>query len=205
MHWVRHTALGPGVHSMITTDSAAELVSDDLWHALADRADAADHRPDWPRASWESLSRAGVLEWSIPTGYGGRELDGPTALHGYERLAGACLTTAFILSQREAAVRRIRDSGRDDLCRELLRPLACGGRFATVGLSQLTTSGQHRAPMMQARETDTGYELNGSMPWVTGADQAHHMITGAVLEDGRQVLLVVPADGPGGRADPPMA
>jgi alkylation response protein AidB-like acyl-CoA dehydrogenase len=183
---------------------AAELVSDDLLEALATRADAADRRPDWPVESWAWLGRAGVLEWSIPTQYGGRTLDGASALHGYERLAGACLTTTFILSQREAAVRRIRDGGRDDLCRELLRPLACGGRFATVGLSQLTTSGQHRAPLMQARETAAGFELNGSMPWVTGADQAHHLITGAVLDDGRQILLVLPADLPGVRVDPPM-
>src|SRR4051812_47597765 len=178
---------------------AAELVPDDLLEGLMTRADAADRQPDWPAESWQALGQAGVLEWSVPTEYGGQALDCVRALHGYERLAGDCLTTAFILSQREAAVRRIRDSGRDDLCRELLRPLACGGRFATVGLSQLTTSGQHRAPMMQARETGTGYELNGSMPWVTGADQAHQLITGAVLEDGRQVLLVLPADTPGVR------
>ena len=30
------------------------------------------------------------------------------------------------------------------------------------------------------------------MPWVTGAPRAAHFVTGAVLEDGRQVLLVVP-------------
>ena len=126
---------------MTVTSTAAELVPDEVLQALAERADAADRLPDWPWESWELLGRAGVLGWSVATEYGGRELDGATALHGYERLAGACLTTAFILSQREAAVRRIRDSGRDDLCRELLRPLACGGRFATVGLSQLTTSG----------------------------------------------------------------
>src|SRR5205814_7354119 len=143
-----------------------------------------DRRPDWPAESWELLVKAGVLEWSIPTAYGGRELDGPAALHGYERLAGACLTTTFILSQLEAAVRRIRDSGRDDLCRELLRPLACGGRFATVGLSQLTTSRQHGGPALRVEETADGFLLDGVMPWVTGADHADHLITGGVLDDG---------------------
>jgi alkylation response protein AidB-like acyl-CoA dehydrogenase len=42
------------------------------------------------------------------------------------------------------------------------------------------------------------------MPWVTAADQAHHIVAGAVLEDRRQVLLVVPADSPGLQIDPPM-
>ncbi|HEY1377010.1 MAG TPA: acyl-CoA dehydrogenase family protein, partial [Gemmataceae bacterium] len=164
----------------------------------------ADRDLNWPAASWEVIRRAGVLEWAIPTAYGGRELDGPTLLLGYERLAAACLTTAFILSQRDAAVRRIRDSGRDDVCRELLRPLACGGRFATVGLSQLTTSRQHGGPALRVEETASGFLLNGVMPWVTGADHAHHLITGGVFADGRQVLLALPADSPGLAVKSPM-
>src|SRR5437016_5079165 len=92
----------------------AELLPDDLLEGLATRADVTDRRPEWPAESWQAVGRAGVLEWSIPTEYGGRALDGASAPHGYER------------------------------------------------------------------------------------------ITGAVLEDGRQVLLVVPADAPGVRVDPPM-
>jgi alkylation response protein AidB-like acyl-CoA dehydrogenase len=182
----------------------AELLSDELLRAVAERADAADRDPAWPTASWKLIADAGVTGWSVPTTHSGQELDPTTLLHGYERLASACMTTAFILSQRDAAVRRIRDSGREDLCRELLRPLACGGRFATVGLSQLTTSGQHRSPMMGATTSGDDFILDGSMPWVTGADEAHHLVTGAVLEDGRQVMLVVPSDLPGVRVELPM-
>ena len=52
---------------------------------------------------------------------------------------------------RSAATRalpvRILSFAGPELARELLRPLACGGRFATVGLSQLTTSRQHQQPV----------------------------------------------------------
>jgi butyryl-CoA dehydrogenase len=184
--------------------ASAELLSEADFVTLAGLAEDADRRPDWPQASWEVIRRAGVLEWSIPTACGGQERDGPAQLLGFEALASACLTTAFILSQREAAVRRIRDSGREDLCRELLRPLACGGRFATVGLSQLTTSRQHGGPALRVEATATGFVLDGSMPWVTGADHADHLVTGGVLPDGRQVLLVLPADTPGVTVGPPM-
>src|SRR4051794_14236180 len=119
---------------------ATALAPDELLATLAAHADAADAGPDWPAESWAALGRAGVLEWAVPSAHGGRELDAVSILAGYERIASACLTTAFILSQRDGAVRRIRDLGGDDLRRELLRPLACGGRFATVGISQLTTS-----------------------------------------------------------------
>ncbi len=184
--------------------ASLELLSDADFRALSDHAEAADRDPAWPEASWEVGRRAGVLEWAIPTNYGGRGLDGPTLLLGYERLAAACLTTAFILSQRDAAVRRIRDSGREDLCRDLLRPLACGGRFATVGLSQLTTSRQHGGPAMRVAESTNGFILDGIMPWVTGADHADHLVTGSVLDDGRQVLLALPADTPGVTVKQPM-
>jgi alkylation response protein AidB-like acyl-CoA dehydrogenase len=184
--------------------ASAELLRDEDFAALRGRAEAADRRPDWPAASWDVVRRAGVLEWSIPTTYGGQERDGAAQLYGFEALASACLTTAFILSQREAAVRRIRDSGREDLCRELLRPLACGGRFATVGLSQLTTSRQHGGPALRVEETAAGFVLDGAMPWVTGADHADHFVTGGVLPDGRQVLLVLPGDSPGVSVGPPM-
>jgi alkylation response protein AidB-like acyl-CoA dehydrogenase len=140
----------------------------------------------------------------VPSEYGGQELDAVTLLRGYEFLAGACLTTTFILSQRDAAIRRILDSGRADLCGELLRPLACGGRFATVGLSQLTTSRQHGGPALRVEQTANGFTLDGAMPWVTGADHADHVVTGGVLPDGRQVMLAMPADTPGVAVLPPM-
>jgi alkylation response protein AidB-like acyl-CoA dehydrogenase len=185
------------------TPDRPDLIGDELSHALGQAADAADRSLQWPAQSWDRLCPGGILEWSVPSNYGGRELNTRSLLEGYERLASACLTTAFILSQRDAAVRRIRDSGRDDLCRELLRPLACGGRFATVGISQLTTSRQHGGPALRAREFAAEIVLDGVMPWVTAADRADHIVAGAVLDDGRQVLLAVPTETPGLSVGPP--
>ncbi|HYT91210.1 MAG TPA: acyl-CoA dehydrogenase family protein [Gemmataceae bacterium] len=171
---------------------------------LATRASQADAEPRWPAASWEAVRRGGALGWAIPREYGGAGLAYLDLLADYEALAGACLTSCFILSQRDAACRRLRDSGNETLCRELLPPLARGERFATVGLSQLTTSRQHIAPSLVARETPAGLVLDGTIPWVTGAGNADHLIIGAVLDDGRQVLTVLPADLPGVRVGPPL-
>jgi alkylation response protein AidB-like acyl-CoA dehydrogenase len=85
-----------------------------------------------------------------------------------------------------------------------LPPLASGKRFATVGLAQLTTSRQHVRPVLTARLEDSGVRLDGVMPWVTGAPQADHFLTGVVLDDGRQMLLVVPRDAAGMSVSPPM-
>src|SRR5262249_5323645 len=117
---------------------------------LAAYARQADAKAAWPGPSRDAIREAGVLGWCIPTAYGGAGLEGEALLTGYEQLAGACLTTCFILSQRDAACRRIRDSGNEMLCRELLSPLARGDRFSTVAISQLTTSRQHGKPAMTA-------------------------------------------------------
>src|SRR6516164_5531340 len=129
---------------------APELSLEDMLALLSAQANAADAAAVWPTASWDALRRGGVLRWSIPTAYGGLGRRGPDLLAGYERLAGACLTTCFILSQREAACRRLLDSGNEGLCRQLLPALADGATFATVGLSQLTTSRQHVRPTFTA-------------------------------------------------------
>jgi alkylation response protein AidB-like acyl-CoA dehydrogenase len=179
----------------IMTTTPTEL--DPVLAVLAGHAADADAEPVWPVASWDALGRGGVTGWAIPPEYGGRGFDPAGLLDGYGRLAGACLTTCFILSQRDSACRRIRDSGHEALCRQLLPPLARGEAFATVGLSQLTTSRQHVRPVLTVRLDGDAVILDGVMPWVTGAARADHLVTGVVLDDGRQLLLVVPAGTPG--------
>jgi alkylation response protein AidB-like acyl-CoA dehydrogenase len=171
---------------------------------LAALAAEADATPTWPAESWDVLRQAGTLGWVIPREFGGQGFGPHELLDGYEQLASACLTTCFLLSQREAACRRLLDSGNTVLCRALLPALARGESFITVGLSQLTTSHQHTAPALRVQETETGLILDGVIPWVTGAAQAQHIVIGAVLEDRRQVLAILPAGLDGVSVGPPL-
>jgi alkylation response protein AidB-like acyl-CoA dehydrogenase len=69
--------------------------------------------------------------------------------------------------------------------------------FATVGISQLTTSQRLGANPLRATRDEEGYRLEGAMPWVTAAEMADVIVTGAVLDDGRQLLVALPTDRPG--------
>jgi butyryl-CoA dehydrogenase len=172
---------------------------------LAALADLADESADWPARSWQLLRDAGVLKWSIPAEFGGCGLGQQELLEGYEQIAGVCLTSAFILSQREGAVRRLLANPIPELQRQLLPALASGEQFASVGLSQLTTSRQHQSPSLVATPLGTdGYRLDGLIPWVTGADRADFLIVGGTLADGRQLLFVMPTDRPGVNVDAPV-
>src|SRR5438874_4910861 len=109
-----------------------------------------------------------------------------------------------MLTQRVAACRRIADSNNEAAKAELLPGLASGSLFATVGISHLTTSRRHVArPVMTAREANGGggggggFVLDGYCPWVTGGHHADHIVMGATLNDGREVLVAVPTDSPG--------
>lgn len=188
----------------MTTGAMPEPTLDEVLAALAAHANTADEEPRWPAESWEWLRRSDALRWSIPAAYGGLELSGSDLLDGYERLAGACLTTCFILSQREGACRRLRDHGSPSLREQLLPGLARGEQFATVGLSHLTTSRQHLRPAVVVRDAGDCFILDGTMPWVTGANHADYFITGGVIEDGRQVLLVLPRHREGVSVGPPL-
>ena len=175
-----------------------------LLGAIAGQATEADGSATWPTESWKLVRQLGALGWCIPGEFGGDGRNAEELLEGYEELAAACLTTCFILSQRDAACRRIQGSKNHFACRELLPPLARGESFATVGLSHLTTSRQHLGPALVAQSKPDAFLLNGIMPWVTGAARADHYVTGAVLEDGRQILTVLPANLAGIHVEPPL-
>src|SRR5207237_747537 len=139
-----------------------------LLRALAEQA---DRLPDWPAASLAALHSTGAWRWAVPAAHGGDELEGPELLRQYAWLASQCLTSAFILSQRDSACRRIRDHGSEALRQQLLPELATGQRFVTVGLSHLTTSRQHLAPSVRLRSRGDSWVMDGRLPWVTGAAQ----------------------------------
>ncbi len=120
------------------------------------------------------------------------------------RLAAACLTTTFVLTQRSAAVKRIVESENESVKQKLLPALADGSLFTTVGISHLTTSRRHLAkPVLQAKPSADGFVLNGYSPWVTGAAHADHVVLGATLDDGKQILLALPTSLPGVAVPPP--
>ncbi len=111
------------------------------------------------------------------------------------RLAEASLTAAFLLTQHDGAVRRLvaaEGPGRP-AAEGWLNGIGRGRVFATVGLSQLTTSQRLGSRALSAQcSPDGGFRLDGAMPWVTAAQRADVLVTGAVLDDGGQVLLAIP-------------
>jgi len=162
--------------------------------------ESSDH---WPANQLELIGQAGVYRWFVPEIYGGAQWDNADIASGYVRLAAACLTTTFIITQRAAAIRRICGSENVRLRENLLPGLMTGNACATIGISHLTTSHQHVSkPVLRASETESGFLIDGFSPWVTGASGAAYLVMGAQLEDGTQILFSVPTNASGVTVEP---
>jgi butyryl-CoA dehydrogenase len=161
---------------------------------LADEDGQADLAGAWPRTLWSLLEDAGATRWSLPREFGGAAIARPLLVQRYAQLATGSLTAVFILSQHDAAVRRLA-SAETDASHRWLNAIGLGRAFVTVGISHLTTS---RRSGISATEIAPGrFRLEGAMPWVTGAEPAALFVTGAVLDDRRQMFIALPANRPG--------
>jgi alkylation response protein AidB-like acyl-CoA dehydrogenase len=176
---------------------------DELCERLAALAPGLEAAEAWPGEQLDLCAQAGVFQWFLSAEWGGQQWSEADVLRGYVKLAAACLTTTFVITQRMGAAGRIAASDNEWVQQALLPGLVGGSSFATVGISHLTTSRQHLSrPVLRADETATGFVLDGYSPWVTGAEFAQHIVLGATLADRRQILVALPTDLAGVRIEP---
>ncbi len=182
-----------------TSDSRSSDLPESI-HALCERlretATQTDLGATWPTEPIRWCAEAGVFRWFIPEQFGGLGWSEQQQLAGYLALSQSCLTTTFVLTQWHAAVRRILMSDNAVTQVRWLCELACGEKFATVGISHLTTSRQHLSqPVLRANlRPEGGFVLDGYCPWVTAAIAADVLVIAATCSDGQQILCAVPRD-----------
>ncbi len=176
----------------------------DLSERLRATAEAVDQAGNWPQAELDALAAAGAMKWAVPREFGGEDCSALELYLRYEAIAGDTLTLALILSQRDSAVAMIDSADQWVVRGGMLKRLANNELFITVGIAQLTTSRQGGPPVLRAAHAGGGYRIDGYIPWATGAAQAEIIITGAVLDDGGQILFALPTGSEGVTVDPPM-
>jgi alkylation response protein AidB-like acyl-CoA dehydrogenase len=192
----------PSLLNSLTTPESDSLA--DVCQRLADLASPLQSAGDWPEEQLATCARGGVFRWFVPREFGGLNWSDVDLTAAYVNLAAACLTTTFIITQRSAAVRRIVGCANESLRRQLIPDLATGQSFATVGISQLSTSRRHLGrPSLRAAFNGDSIRLDGYSAWVTGAAHADTLVLGAETDDGLQMMLAVPGSSPGIEFEPP--
>ncbi len=178
--------------------SPSDPLLDGLCHELAGLASQWKSTANWPSHALSLCAKAGVFRWFLPQTVGGVGWSDADQIRGYLRLAAADLTTTFVITQFIGACKRIAGCEQAELKARWLPDLLSGRKFATVGISHLTTSRQYLGtPVLQATIVADGYLLNGMSPWVTGAAHADVIVLAATLPDGRELLFSVPTDAEG--------
>lgn len=173
---------------------------DQLCERLSAAAGELDVPEAWPKEQLKWCGDAGVYRWFFPREHGGFDWSTADIYRGYLRMSAACLTTTFVITQRMGACQRILAS-EAAAAAQWLPHLVDGSLMTTVGISHLTTSRQHVAPVLAATPARDGYHLSGYCPWVTGGRQAELLVVGATLDDGRQILAAVDSATPGVKAE----
>ena len=101
------------------------------------------------------------------------------------RVSGAL---TFLQTQHQSAVSKLAKSNNKSL-RQFFPDAATGKVKIGVGFSHLRRMG---TPVMQARQTEAGYILTGTVPWITGYNFFDFFIVGATLPDGRELYGLLP-------------
>lgn len=174
-----------------------------LTKKLARLATNYDMSGEWPADSIQHLTDAGVWSWIIPERFGGLQLDPVSMVRGYEAIGAGSLACLLIVSQRDGACEFIASCEKEDIKSQWLPQLCRHKAMTSIGISQLTTS-QRRGAILRAKADRNGFVLNGMMPWVTAAEKCEFIVTGAVTEDDRQLLAMVPTQLAGMQVDPAM-
>lgn len=176
------------------------------YRSLYELADRTRSEGPWASGAFASLADNGILARLVPDDCGGAKTADNAPSESLEILTSTarhCLTTALALSQWAAAV-QIMAAADLSVRQQLLDGFASGQRYATIGISQLTTSRRHasRPPMVASRRNR--WVLNGLCPWVTGADTVDVIVTGAVIDEVHAGYFVVERSASGVDVELPM-
>src|SRR4051794_3332171 len=74
---------------------------------LAEDDGPADDAGEWPERLWATLAESGAARWALPERFGARAIDREGLVRRYAIVSEGSLTAAFILTQHDAAVRRL--------------------------------------------------------------------------------------------------
>lgn len=173
------------------------------WKLLLETFDGAGESRDWPRQTIRQAAGAGIFRGMVSGSVGGWGWSASDQCRALIDISSRHLPTAFAITQLVAAIKRIAASDNDDLRDRVLGKLLGGDLSASVGISQLTTSGQHLdAPEMVASRVDGGWRLDGRAPWITGAPAVDAYVIGAVIVEPDQDSD--PAPDPAFQGDPKL-
>lgn len=153
------------------------------------KAQEIDLSVDALKVALDGLCDLDLMALKRPVEYGGPALPEESFRIFQEEMARASGALAFLQTQHQSAVGMIGKSENIDLKDRYLPKMGNGEKLVGIGFSQLRRPGE---PLLKAERLESGYLLNGQVPWITGWSLYPEFLVGAALPDGQAVFGVVP-------------
>jgi alkylation response protein AidB-like acyl-CoA dehydrogenase len=168
---------------------------------LAPRVTAIDLEGEYPETFLRAYGHAGGFGGVVATINGGHGQGIEHTIRSMARVGEWCLSTAFAIWCQTACARYIELSDNPVAKQRWLPDLATGRRLGGTGLSNTFKSAcAIEKFLLKAKRVEGGYEINGTLPWVSNLGEDHLFVTGCPVEDdGRLVFFVVQCNQPGFR------
>ena len=169
-------------------DALASVIND----VVKPAASGTDRSGEFPRASLDALSQAGLLGMVSSPEVGGAGAGLAAAAGVVEQLAGACGSTAMIVLMHYAAAATIEAHGP----RGIREEIAAGKHLTTLAFSEAGSRSHFWAPLGTAAEADGDVRLDAQKSWVTSAGHVDSYVWSSrpLRTAGPLTLWLVPAD-----------
>lgn len=187
-------------HDMPSTAPSTSFES--ALQIIESQAAEVDQFGRWPKKGLDALWHCGAFGWALPSQFGGCGMN-PVQRHKcYQRIAAACLTTALILTQRDAAIEFLSAAEEVPLARRLLRRFTGRRSLVSIGISQVTTSTRLGYSAVTALPCHDGFRVNGIIPWATSAHHCTHLVAAADAGADQRLLFILPMNSRGVAVQP---
>ncbi|MBE9126749.1 MULTISPECIES: acyl-CoA dehydrogenase family protein [unclassified Coleofasciculus] len=184
------TAKNQGViRDIDNQQSLLDVAESYLQESVAPVASDIDSHPEALRDALKGLGDRSLLALKVPQLWGGAEVNEATFRRFQQLVPRYSGALAFLQTQHQSAGGLLAKSENEFLKQQYLPRMGKGEVLVGVGFSQLRRNGE---PLVKAIPVEGGYQVTGTVPWVTGFGFFQDFIVGAVLPDGRELYGIVP-------------
>lgn len=175
----------------ITITESADLATL-IAQQLDPRVNDIDLNAWYPEPFLRAVGKAGGFAGVVAPEFGGSGKGLTDTIAVMAKIGESCGSTAFMHWCQTACARYIQLSDNAAAKAKWLPRLADGSQLGGTGLSNTCKSNcEIERFLLTARRVDGGYEVDGTLPWVSNLGEDHIFVTGCPVDgDGRLVFFI---------------
>jgi len=166
-----------------------EIADTYLRESVAPIASEIDDNPEALKEALQGMSARSLLALKVPQVWGGAGVSEQTFRYFQQLVPRYSGALAFLQTQHQSSGGFLTNSENESLKRQYLPYMSQGEVLVGIGFSHLRRQGN---PIVKAIPVAGGYQIEGTVPWVTGFGFFQDFIIGATLPDGRAVYGMLP-------------